>query len=609
MTSKATQRNRFAAIQTSLGEDVLLLRNFSMQEHLSEVFHIDLDLLSENGSISFESIMGQPASIRLSLAGNEKRYFHGIVSRFSQTGSSGSYSAYRATLIPSYWLLKLSSHCRIFRDESVQDILKKVLSEHQVEFEEQLHRTYSKVEFCVQYRETDFNFCNRLMEQEGIYYYFKHEQNKHTMVLADSTDSHEPFSGYATIDYRPHIDEVQGGEFIWDWNVRHSLVSNRYAHTDFDFSKPKNKLLQAHQTSRYQSSRTMEIYDYPGGYSDASTGEQLAKIRMDEIATQRELKSGTSSARGIAAGYRFRLGSCPGVAFPRAEDFKDYLVVSAQHSIHLSDYESEGDFVQRPYRCMFTVAPQDKQFRPLRTTPKPCVQGIQTAIVVGPQGNEIYTDKYGRVRVQFHWDLDGKNDENSSCWIRVAQNWAGRNWGTIITPRVGQEVIVEFLEGDPDCPIVTGCVYNGDAMPPYSLPSKEAISGIKTNSTKGGQGYNEWSMDDTKGSEKIVLHGQRDMEAKIENDRTTTIVHNDKLSVTTGDQTTKVEAGKSVLEAMQSIELKVGQNVIKIDQTGITIGGLVIKLTGQAQTEIKSPMTNLTGTAVLKIQGGLTTIN
>lgn len=580
MSSSATQTSRFAVFRSSLGADKLLLRNASVQEALSAVFQIDLDLQSEDGSIDFNSVLGNPGCVELTAPSGKKRYFHGTVTRFVQLGGDGTYSNYQATLLPNFWLLTLSSHCRIYRDMTALDIVKRILGEQQVAFEDRVHGTYQKMEFCVQYRETDFNFCSRLLEQEGIYYFFTHEESKHTLVLVDSLQMHQPFPGYATIDFRPHDDDVFDGEFIREWSSQKSMRSNRYAHTDFDFKKPKNPLLKSQQTSRYPSNRTFEIYDYPGGYIDPTVGDNLAKVRMDEIATQYEFRNGEGDSRGIATGFRFQLGKREGSIFPRDEDYKEYLVVAAHHTMNLSAYkaDSSGTGGAAPFMSTFTAMSQDKQFRPQRATPKPNVQGIQTAMVVGPQGNEIYTDEYGRIRVQFHWDRDGKNDETSSCWIRVAQTWAGKNWGAIMTPRIGQEVIVEFLEGDPDRPIVTGCVYNGNFKPPYPLPQKEAISGVKTNSTKGGQGYNEWSMDDTAGSEKIVLHGQRDMETKIEHDRTTTIVHNDTLTVTTGDQVTKIEAGKSVIEAMQSIELKVGENSIMIDQSGIAINGIMIRL-------------------------------
>lgn len=607
MTQKATQKNRPAAVQTALGDDALLLRSFTIRERLSEPFQIELDLLSEDGSIAFDSVVGKPATIRLGTL-EKPRYFNGIVTRFGQGCGKGQYSAYRATVAPAFWILSLSSHCRIFKDKSVVEIVRSVLSEHQVEFEERIHGNYAPLEFCVQYRETDIIFCSRLLEEFGIYYYFTHSAGKHTLILTDSRGSHDAFPGYETIDYRPHSGPVIGGEYIYDWSVRHNMMSTRFAHQDYDFTKPTSNLLQKAGTNKGSQSRELEIYDYPGGYTELSKGETLAKVRMDEIGTHSEYRNGSTSAYGIATGHRFRLGRCPDVGFPRTEDSKEYLVVSAEHSFHLSDYESENVRTASPYKCTFVAIPHSEQFRPARVTPKPLIHGVQTAMVVGRKGREIDTDQYGRIRVQFHWDRDGKRDENSSCWIRVAQSWTGRKWGAIYTPRIGQEVVVEFLEGDPDRPIVTGCIYNGENMPPFTLPEKDAVSGVKTNSTKGGAGYNEWTMDDTKGQEKIVLHGQKDWETKIENDRKTVIVRNDELTVTKGDQTTTVTAGKCVIEARQSIELRVGSSKVRIDSTGVTIEGIICKISGTAQASMNAPLTTVTASGILTLKGGLTII-
>jgi type VI secretion system secreted protein VgrG len=607
--SQATQNKRFGRIDTPLGNDVLLLRGFTMQDRLSESFHIDVDLLSENGQVQFDSIVGKAVTLQIDVGESDKRYFNGVVATFSQVSSEGQLSAYHAVVVPSFWLLTLSSHCRIYQNERVPDILKKIFQAANVEVDDRLHGTYQAKEFCVQYRETDFNFCNRLMEQEGIYYFFKHEQGKHTLVMADSKAAHEPFPGHASIDFRPYTSDTPNAKFIRHWSTSKSVESSRYAHTDFDFEKPKNDLFHREQSPHPSSGQPLEIYDYPGLYKQTSTGEQLGKVRMGEIDAEGLTKHGVSDCPGVAVGCRFQLGRCPRVSFPRDDDYREYLVTSAVYSVRLQDFETERSSNHRPYECSFTVIPQDAQFRPPRVTPKPHVQGPQTAMVVGPAGQEIHTDKYGRIKVQFHWDRDGKRDEKSSCFIRVAQGWAGKNWGAIMIPRIGHEVVVDFLEGDPDRPLITGSVYNAETMPPYPLDAKAAISGVKTNSTKGGGGYNEFSMDDTKGSELITTHAQRDMESKIEHDRRTTVVNNDDLHITTGNQTTKIDTGKSQTEAMQSIELKVGQNRILIDQSGITIEGITLKFTGQASAAIEAAMTEVTGNGMLKLKGGIAMIN
>ncbi len=598
--SQATQDKRFAKIETPLGKDVLLLRGFTMRDQLSEPFRLELDLQSENGNVSFDGIVAQSVTVEIEVLEGQKRYLNGMVWSFSQVAGAGQYAAYRAVVVPTFWLLTLSSHCRIFQEKTIPEIVKQILQEAKVEVDDRLNGEHKKLEFCVQYRETDFNFCSRLMEQEGIYYFFKHEQGKHTLVLADSRSAHEAFPGHDSIDFRPYGNDSVAGKFVRNWSMQKCVQPGRYAHTDFDFEKPKTDLFHREDSPLPSAGPPKEIYDYPGLYKEMSDGESLGKIRVNELATEGITQYGMSDAPGLVVGCKFKLGRCPHVGFPRDEDYKEYLVTSAVYSLQMQDYETEGFAPERPYEVSFSVIPESEQFRPARVTPKPHVQGPQTAMVVGPKGKEIYTDKYGRIKVQFHWDRDGKRDEKSSCFIRVAQAWAGKNWGFIMIPRIGHEVVVEFLEGDPDRPLVTGSVYNAETMPPYELDSKQAISGVKTNSTIGGNGYNEFIMDDTSKAELIRLHAQRDWESKIEHDRTTIVVNDDTL---------KCEQGKQYTEAMKSIELRVGQSKIKIEPGSITIESPTITIKGQAQSTLEAPITKVTGSGMLTIKGGMTTIN
>lgn len=603
-------KNRFAGITTPLGPDALVLRRATIHERLSEPFEIDLNLLSEDTAISFEDIVGKSVTLRLDLAGDEKRYFNGIVNTFAQAGSDTGFSEYNATVVPDLWTLSRASHCRLFQEKSVPDILKKVLDEHHVAHEERLHGNYPALEFCVQYRETDLNYCSRMMELVGIYYFFVHEDGKHTLVLADSQSAHETFPGYEKVNFRPYSDETIAGEFVRDWTAKKMLLSNQYVHKDFDFMKPRNNLLRQVRTARYSPNRDLEIYDYPGDYIEPSLGEQLAKVRIEEIAARYETMSGISDARGISAGYRFSLGRGAGVSFPHEGDFRDYLVTSATHSIVVPVLDAEESGGERPYECTFSVIPQSEQFRPERRTPKPRVQGPQTAIVVGPKGEEVYTDKHGRIKVQFHWDRDGKFDENSSCWIRVSQTWAGKGWGSMSIPRIGQEVMVDYLEGDPDRPIITGRVYNGDCGPPYGA-TQGLVSGLKSNTHKG-KGFNEMSMDDTAKSEKITIHAQHDMNTTVEHDATHTVVsgkyehdvatgtskHHVKGAVTEifdDTQDTYVKNGISItsgtahiyIHTATSIQLHVGASKLWMDSGGqILLDGKHIQIVGSEKVEI-----------------------
>jgi type VI secretion system secreted protein VgrG len=517
-----TQKNRMAAISTPLGEDVLCLASFSGHEQLGRLFQYEVELLSENQSVKFEDIIGHNVTVRLnSTRSNNPRYFNGIVSRFSQQPSTHNYAVYRATILPWFWFLTRTSDCRIWsgadKTRTVPEIIKELFNVHGFkDFEEKLSGNYTPWDFCVQYRETDFNFVSRLMEQEGIYYYFKHENGKHTLVLADSMDAHQPFPGYDEIHYQPQGGGSSDLEHIRDWTLNKELFTGKYVHKDFDFENPRKDLsTEPAIKKRDHAQADFEIYDYPGEFTKPGDGKDWAKIRIEELQSRHHLLHGSADARGMAAGYAFNLKD-----LPREDQNQKYLIVSVAHSLHIDGYESGGGSSGGDsYHCSFTVLPTTEVFRPARITPKPLIQGPQTAIVVGPKGEEIHTDEYGRVKLQFHWDRYGKSDEKSSCWIRVSHAWAGKGWGAINIPRMGQEVIVEFLEGDPDLPIVTGRVYNKEQNTPYKLPDEKTKSTLKSYSSKGGEGFNEIRFEDKKGSEQIFVHAEKDQEIRVKNDR------------------------------------------------------------------------------------------
>jgi len=473
MPEKPTQKHRELAIETTLGEDALLLISFSGTEQLGRLFEYKLELASEDYQIGPESIVGQNVSIRLNLGNSGIRYFNGYVSHFTQLTSSGELARYRASIVPWFWFLTRVADCRIFQDKTVPEIIEQIFRDRGfTDFENGLSSKYRTWEYCVQYRETDFNFISRLMEQEGIYYFFKHENGKHSLVLADSASAHEPYPEFEQLEYHPAEKGTSTEECISDWVVETHLQPCSYALNDFDFKNPKGDLQARTKVSREHTASDFEIYDYPGEYTETSDGEEYTKKRIEELQAQYEVAMASSDSRGICAGFNFSLTD-----HPRDDQNVDYLITSAGYNIECGEFfaamDGGGEFV---LLCNFTAIKSSQPFRSPRTTPKPKVSGPQTAIVVGPSGEEIYTDEYGRVKVKFHWDRYSKADENSSCWIRVAQVWAGKNWGAIYTPRIGQEIIVEFLEGDPDKPIITGRVYNDQAKPPYVLPGKKTIS-------------------------------------------------------------------------------------------------------------------------------------
>jgi type VI secretion system secreted protein VgrG len=480
------QQNRFIGIDTPLGPDALGLSAFSGYEDLGRPFRFEAELTSDNFRINFDDIVGQKACIRLETSKGQ-RYFHGYVSQFTQLTSHKNYAQYRATIVPWLWLLTRSADCYIFQNKTVPQILQDVFKRCGVaEFELRLNGTYTPRDYCVQYRETDFNFVSRLMEQEGIYYFFKHEKTKHTMVLADSASAHTANPGYDKISYRPERTGKADSEHILNWTASEEIQPGLFTHTDFNFETPSKSLLTQSKIKRKYGFADFEIFDYPGGYPETTDGDRHAKIRIQEIQAPYETLEGEADSRGICVGSTFTLQD-----YPRADQNKSYLIKSTHHSAHAGTFESgsHGGSGQT-YHCSFAAFDTAEIFRPQRTTPKPLIHGVQTAIVTGPAGQEIYVDKYGRVKVQFHWDRVGKNDENSSFWVRVSQVWTGKNWGHIANPHVGEEVIVAFLEGDPDLPMIVGRLYNAEHMPPYPLPSGAAIIGAKSQSTKTTDKFN-----------------------------------------------------------------------------------------------------------------------
>jgi len=523
---KATQANRSISVKTILDDDVLLFHRMTANEKLGELFKFDLDLLSANPEINFQGMLGQSMTVQYQRPDKEIRYFNGIVSCFTQAGSHGDSSLYRATLRPWFWFLTRNADSRIFQNKTVPDIIKEVFREHGFsDFEESLTGSHREWEYCVQYRETDFNFVSRLLEQEGIYYYFKHEDGKHSLVLADSVNAHETVPGYEEVPYYPpEENERRERDHLYSWTLSQYIQPGAYVLNGFDFKKPKANLLVNATLPREYEKANYEIYDYPGAYIESTDGENYARNRIEELQAQHEKAHGKGNAGGLAVGSLFTLTN----HFLREDQNRQYLISTALYHLGPQEYESK---FQNGNEATFTssigVIDAEQPFRTPRDTKKPIVRGIQTAVVVGPQGEEIYTDEYGRVKVQFHWDRYGEANENSSCWIRVAHIWAGNNWGGVHLPRIGQEVIVDFLEGDPDRPLITGRVYNDDNMPPYELPANKTQSGIKSRSSKGGtpQNFNEIRFEDKRDNEEVYIHAEKDYNSHVENDQSTTVEH------------------------------------------------------------------------------------
>jgi type VI secretion system secreted protein VgrG len=623
-----TEAQRLIRVKSSLGDDKFLIRELHATEALGQPFVIELTLDSDDRDISYKQILGEHLSVEIDLAENEYRYFDGIVTSFAYAGLTDFRATYRVTLRPWLWLLTRRAQCKIFQGKTAPTIIKEIVRAAGFDdFEDKLQRDdYLKRDYCVQYRESDLAFISRLMEQEGIYYYFKHQRGIHKLVLCDAATAHARYGDkYGDVNIARSPDD-KGIGAVWEWTLGQELQSGQYTHTDYDLEKPNADLKKSKSITQGHKDDSFEVYDYPGRYTEANDGTTYAGIRMEEHAAQFERASGQSQTRWIACGCLFSLAGSQ-----RKGHNRDYLVVETRISVAAQ----AGPGSQMSYEVAFNALGATQVFRSPQRTPKPFIRGPQTAFIVGKSGEEIWTDKYGRVKVQFHWDRDGQNDEKSSCWIRCAQLWAGKSWGGVFIPRIGQEVVVHFLEGDPDQPIITGAVYNASSMPPYTLPDNATQSTIKSNSSKGGNGSNEMRFEDKAGSEELFVHAQKDMNIEVEkgdrslkvklgNERhevsqgtlTTKIFGDTSLTVDTGNYDVKVSTGSAsmkvtqgiTIESTMSITLKVANNSITIDMTGISIKGTMVTVNGEVQTQITGLMTDVEASAMLQVKGGITMI-
>jgi type VI secretion system secreted protein VgrG len=620
-----TQANREVSVKTALADDVLLFSSMSGSEQLGRLSEFRVQLLSTDTNVKIDDVLGKPMSVRLDLnSSGGVRHFHGIVTRFCSNGWNSGFAAYEATIHPGLWLLTRAANCRIFQDMTVPDIVAAVCGAYGdlVALSVSLSGDYPPLPYCVQYRETDFNFVCRLLEDAGIYYYFTHDADKHTMVLADSNSAHSPIDGYSSLKYS--VSKLAGSESeesVSLWSTGGEIQSSSYVLNDFDFEKAASSvsggLKATGQIAAAFGQAAYEMFDYPGKYTVAGDGNALARACIERLHGQCERIDARTDARGLFPGGLFTLAE-----HPRDDQNRKYLITGAVYQINGSDYTSGNGAGPLDVDCLLTAVGNEYPYRPLAITARPVVQGPQTAMVVGKAGEEIWTDKYGRIKVQFHWDRLGKEDENSSCWVRVSQSWAGKGWGAMSVPRIGMEVIVSFLEGDPDRPLVTGCVYNSDAMPPYGLPAEQTKSTIKSNSSKGGEGFNELRFEDKKGSEEVFMQAEKDFNRVVKNNDTLKVgfevadqgdqtigIKHDQVVEIGNDQ--KVNVGNTiVVEAGTSIELKVGGSSIKIEAAKITIKSAEIEISADANAKFKAgAMMDLNAGAVMKIEGALVKIN
>jgi type VI secretion system secreted protein VgrG len=601
MAQKLKQDNRICELITPLGKDELVFTGFEATEGLSELFEFHIECLSENDHINFDAAIGQQCTLKMQMHGKE-RQFSGILVEAQWLGPKNYYYGYRIVLRPWLWLLSRTSDCRIFQDMKASDIIKEVFKNHEfTDFESKLTEDSQnpKLEYCVQYRETDLNFVSRLMEQHGIYYFFKHEGNKHTLVMADSKSSHSPIEGLASIPYVALTANDRHKEQLIDsWTTGRRFRTGKIELKDYNYQKPNAEMLSDAQASEAYTRSQMKMYDYPGKYVEQSYGERYAKIRLQSEQALDHRTYGNGEAANLFPGGLTKLER----HWQESQNV-EYLVVRARHSFALEAYRSGSDGGSNDtYFGSYEFLPSKQPYRAQIVTPKPLINGIQTAKVVTKEkksSEEIDVENLGEIYVRFHWDRDGKR----SSRVRVAQVWSGKGWGGQVIPRVGQEAVVEFLEGDPDRPLVIGTVYNDEYKPPYELPGKKTIAGLKSESTKSGaKRNNEWNFEDTKNSEKITVHAQKDLNVVVRDTETRTIgedhaggasrkttlkMGDDQLDVELGSQKISIALQQTVdalmiaLEGKVMIKLKVGANFILIHPAGITIEGGIVAIHAQ----------------------------
>ena len=543
------QKGRLISLTTPLGENVLLLTGFSGHEAISRLFNFHLTTLSDDSEIDFTEIIGQSVTINITQSDDSQRHFNGIVSHFSCTGKEGDMTRYELEVVPKLWTLTRHADCRIFHNMTVAEIIEQVLDDRGIDYNPNLTGSYNALEYCVQYRETDFNFISRLMEQFGIFYFFEHGDGDHTMKLGDSSSVHNPVPKQASAGYNLATGGLDAGDAVNDLSVGQELRSGKHSITDYNFTTSTQDLLATEQTIySVAGNDAMEIFDYPGLHSNLADGNELVRVRMQEEEAVHKIVHGSSVCRAFTSGYKFDLEDHPLPAMNAS-----YLLTEIQHVASIGGtFGDQAAGGADSYVNHFTCLPAEVLFRPARMTPKPFVQGPQTGTVVGKSadedsaddenvggdGEEIWVDKWGRVLVQFPWD----RKKATSCWMRVSQDWAGQAWGMINIPRVGQEVIVSFLEGDPDRPIITGRVYNDVQTVPYDLPDFGTRTTFKTRSTPGGgdDNYNEIRFEDKIGEEQVFVHGEKDYDTRIKNDSREWI-GNDRSLMVKNDQKESVD--------------------------------------------------------------------
>ncbi len=554
-------RNIIAAMPADF--DDLEFAEMSGSDQISVPFKFDLVVAGEDIEKDPLGILGKPIGITVGATEEVQRYFHGYVTDFGYLKHENNYAHYAVTLRPWLWFLGNRTDCRIFQNMSVVEIIEEVFALYpNAAYELRLQGTYDPREYCVQYDESDLTFVQRLMEHEGMFYFFEYADGAHTMILTDDNAKLETVPDFEEVPYRVDVINVaQEQDYIDQWVSNASVRSGAYAHVDYDFTKPGADLMSLQSDPTGHDQDDAEVYSNPGSHLDLGRGDDIALIRLQELQAAQTHAEAHGTVRGLWAGARFDF-----VDFAREIENDTYFVLRARYHMVEAAFAAGMGGQSQGFEVVLEVSRFDIPYRPARLTKVPVMRGPQTAVVVGPAGEEIYTDEYSRVKVQFHWDRLGEDDENSSCFVRVSSVWAGSGWGFIQIPRIGQEVIVDFIEGDPDKPIITGRVYNQDQMPPYGLPDNATQSGWKSNSSPGGGGSNEMRFEDKAGEEEIWIHAQKDQNEVVENDDTRT-VHHDMMERVDNDSTQSIGGFRHELVEKDKDTTIDGHRIVHIKQT------------------------------------------
>jgi type VI secretion system secreted protein VgrG len=609
------QEGRVAKLTTPLGPDVLVLVTFDAVEGLSELFEFRIDALNHDKNLDLDAIIGRSCSVAVQLYDAPLRHFTGVAVEAQALGMRDEAYLYRLVLRPPLWLLTRTTNCRIFHEKTALEIVKEVLAQRRIDVEPCTQRDYPVLNYCVQYRETDYAFVSRLMEQHGIYFFFKHAAGSCTLVLADSASSHQPTPKFEKVRFHTSHTHLHVREqTLVAWSSERRFRTGKVELRDYNFTKPNEDLKGQAQTSeKYEKAMQFEHYDYPGKHATKSDGEKYANVWLDAEQAADHRRFATGEAICLFPGALVTVTEHPVDA-----ENKQYLVVRCTHHFATEAFRAVKSIpiAEQPYHGNFELAASDKVFRAPIVTPKPVMLGPQTAKVVArgkdkdSEEIDVDDDGYGLVKVRFHWDRDDKR----SCWMRVAQMWAGPGWGGQFIPRIGMEVVVEFLEGDPDRPLVVGAVYNGNNHFPYAMPDNKTQSGLKSDSSKGHGGYNEFMFEDKKGEEKVRMHAQKDHDVEILNretvkigekyssgdaSRETTLINGGdtlqlsngsrKITVMKGSQSTAVDHDIT-LESTQcgTITIKTGASSITLSPEKIVLNSPEVQINGTMHVAIAS---------------------